>query len=144
MAVFWLEDETAKVETVVFPEAFGRCGGLIADDAILLVRGKYERDDESTRLVADEILSLDAVRSQAVHEVEIRLARGEAGRDVVRRLAGVLDRHQGDRRVLVVVEINGQARPLRVRTHTARRVRPSDEFIRDVEAVCGAGSVHLR
>ena len=43
MAVFMLEDESAKVESVVFPEAFTRFGGLVVDDAMLLVRGKYER-----------------------------------------------------------------------------------------------------
>ena len=29
-----------------FPEAFGKFGGLVVDDAMLLVRGKYERDEE--------------------------------------------------------------------------------------------------
>jgi len=27
---------------------------------------------------------------------------------------------------------------------TARRIRPSDVFVRDVEALCGAGSVLLK
>jgi len=33
---------------------------------------------------------------------------------------------------------------LRVRAATARRIRPSDRFVREVEAVCGAGSVVLK
>ena len=55
MAVFVLDDEGGKVEVVVFPEAYNRYGGLIADDALLLVRGKYERDEmmpSSTILLA--------------------------------------------------------------------------------------------
>src|SRR6185436_6358619 len=55
MAVFMLEEEAAKVETVVFPETFAKCGHLIADDAMLLVRGKFERDEESLRMVAAEL-----------------------------------------------------------------------------------------
>jgi hypothetical protein len=31
-----------------------------------------------------------------------------------------------------------------VKTQTQRRVRPSDMFIRDVEALCGAGAVELK
>ena len=31
----------------MFPEAFGKLGGLVVADAMLLVRGKYERDEES-------------------------------------------------------------------------------------------------
>ncbi len=103
MAVFMLEDESAKVETVVFPEAFTRFGGLVVDDAMLLVRGKYERDEESSRLVVTEITPLEVVRERAVRDVEIVLAGKGLDRPVMRELANVLDRHPGDRRVSVVV-----------------------------------------
>jgi hypothetical protein len=33
---------------------------------------------------------------------------------------------------------------LRVRAATARRIRPSDHFVRDVEAIGGAGCVVLK
>jgi len=144
MAVFMLEDEAAKVEAVVFPEAFAKFGGLVADDAMLLVRGKYERDEESSRLVVSEITTLDLVREKAVREVEIRLAGRGLERVAMRELANVLDRHQGDRRVSVVMDVNGGPQKLRVRAATARRIRPSDVFVRDVEAVCGSGTVVLK
>ena len=63
---------------------------------------------------------------------------------VLRRLADVLERHPGDRRVSFILRVNGDGPPLRVRTATARRIRPSDTFVRDVEALCGAGSVLLK
>ena len=143
MAVFMLEDEVSKVEAVVFPEAFSKFGSQIVADALVLVRGKYERDDESSSLKVSEISPLDAVRDRAVKEVEIRLAGPGLARPVMRQLADVLDRHAGDRRLSFVVELNGQV-GLRVRAVTARRVRPSDTFVKDVEAVCGTGTVLLR
>jgi DNA polymerase III subunit alpha len=143
MAVFMLEEEAAKVEAVVFPEAFAKCGGLIVDDAMLLVRGKFERDDETSRLVVSEMTPLDVVRDRAVREVEIRLSGAGLAKDAMRRLVGVLERYPGDRRVSVIVEVNG-GRALRVRAATARRIKPSDLFVRDVEAVCGSGSVVLK
>jgi DNA polymerase-3 subunit alpha len=143
MAVFSLEDEAAKVEAVVFPEAYTRFGSLVADDAMLLVRGKYERDEDSSRLVVAEMSPLDLVRERAVRAVEIRLSGKGLARQAMRDLATVLDRHPGDRRVSVVVELAGEA-AVRVRAATARRIKPSDLFVRDVEAVCGAGSVVLK
>ena len=143
MAVFNLEDEVAKVEAVVFPEAFGRHGSLIADEAMLLVRGKYERDEETSRLIVSEITPLDVVRDRAIREVQIHLPGRGLGRDAMRELADVLERHAGDRRVSFVVEVNGGEEHLRVRAATARRIRPSDLFVRDVEALCGSGSVML-
>ena len=143
MAVFSLEDELAKVEAVVFPEAFAKYGSLVVDDAMLLVRGKYERDEESSRLLVSELTPLDVIRERAVRGVEITLAGPGLARGTMRELADVLERHPGDRRVSLVVEVNGGA-ALRVRAATARRIRPSDTFVRDVEAVCGAGSVLLK
>ncbi len=143
MAVFSLEDEGAKVEAVVFPDPFGKFGQHIVNDAMLLVRGDYERDEESSRLKVTEITPLDVVRDRAVREVEIRLTGPEVARDVMHRLASVLERHAGDRRVSFVVEVAG-GRPMRVRAATARRIRPSELFVKDVESVCGPGSVRLR
>ena len=144
MAVFSLEDEAAKAEAVVFPEAFGRFGSLIVDDAMLLVRGKYERDEETSRLVVAELTPLDVVRDRAVREVEIRLSSAALGKSVLLVLSDVLERHAGDRHVSFVMETNGKGPHLRVRAGTARRIRPSDQFVRDVESVCGTGSVMLK
>jgi DNA polymerase-3 subunit alpha len=143
MAVFSLEDEAAKVEAVVFPEAFGKYGHFVVADAMLLVKGKYERDDESSRLVVAEITPLEVVRERTVREVEIRLAAKGLARHAIGELASVLDRHAGDRRVSLLVDVNGGPRTVRVRVATARRIRPSDHFVRDVEALCGAGTVVL-
>jgi DNA polymerase-3 subunit alpha len=144
MAVFSLEDDVAKVEAVVFPEAFAKYGHLAVEDAMLMVRGKYERDDETSRLVVAEMTPLDVVQERVVREVEIHLSGNGAARARMRQLAEVFERHAGDRKVSFVVEVPGAERPLRVRAATARRIRPSDMFVRDVEAVCGAGSVTMR
>ena len=144
MSVFMLESDDGKVETVVYPEAFAKFGHVIAGDAMVLVRGKYERDDESSRLVASEITPLEVVRERAVREVEITLPAKNGGKDVMRQLAAVLERHPGDRSVSFIVHVNGGGSKLRVRTATARRIRPSDHFVRDIEAVCGTGSVALK
>ena len=64
MAVFTLEDAQGGVEVIVFPEAFQRSAGLIETGTLVLVRGKLERDDESMRLLASEILPLDSLRER--------------------------------------------------------------------------------
>jgi DNA polymerase-3 subunit alpha len=143
MAAFSLEDEAAKVDAVVFPEAFSRVGQFVAAEAMVVARGKYERDEESSRLIVSDITPLDVVRHRVVRELEIRLAGKGLAPPTMRALADLLDRHHGDRRVSVLLEVNGGAR-LRVRTATARRVKPSEQLVREVEALCGSGSVVLK
>ena len=73
MCVFTLEDHQGAVEVVVFPEMFGRHRALIENGALLLVRGKFERDEENSRFQCADILPLSALRERLSRGVRIRL-----------------------------------------------------------------------
>ena len=90
MAVFMLEDVGGNVEVVVFPETFGKHGSLVEADAMLLVRGKYERDDESARIVATELLPIAALTERTTREVIIHLNGPSQARRTMEALAEVL------------------------------------------------------
>ena len=147
MAVFMLDDEGGKVEVVVFPETFARYGGLIADDALLLVRGKFEREEDTCRMVAAELVPLDVIRDRSIREVLVTVTARQGTREFANTLMAVFERHPGDRRVSIVIASGpseGVPEGMRVKTLIQRKVRPSDGFMRDVEALCGAGSVELK
>jgi DNA polymerase-3 subunit alpha len=145
MAVFTLEDAQGGVEIVVFPETFQRNGSLIETGTLVLVRGKLERDDETSRIIASDIAPIEAVRERLAREVAIRV-RIPARRDVFEALGEVFSRHRGDRRVSFEMELAGAATPIRVRADVSAqiRVRPSPALIAEVEQIVGAGSVELR
>jgi DNA polymerase-3 subunit alpha len=143
MAVFMLDDIAGGVEVVVFPETFGKHGHLIAADAMLLVRGKFEKDEESARIVATELQPISLLRERTTREVVIHLQ--VPSRNTMEALAELLARHRGDRRVLLELDVKKNGGPgLRVRADVAQRVRPSDKLVEEVELLCGAGSVELR
>jgi DNA polymerase-3 subunit alpha len=142
MAVFMLDDVAGSVEVVVFPETFGKHGVLIESDAMLLVRGKFEKDDESARIVATELLPVADLPERTTREVVIHLHG--SSRNTLEALAELLSRHRGDRRVFLELDVRSQATPLRVRSEVAHRVRPTERLVNEVEQLCGAGSVELR
>ena len=146
MAAFTLEDDVGGFEVVVYPETFRQCGGLLQGDAMVVVRGKFERDEESARIVAAEILPIAAVRERISQEVAIHLTWPPHDRTTLEALSEVFSRHRGDRRVTFELEVRGAGEsPLRVRAQAPQvRVRPSERLVADVERVCGAGSVALR
>jgi DNA polymerase-3 subunit alpha len=144
MCVFMLDDVAGSLEVVVFPETFGKHGSLVEADAMLLVRGKVEKDDESARIVATELLPIAALRERTTREVVIHLSGPSAGRNTFEALAELFTRHRGDRRVLLELDVKSQERPLRVRSEVAQRVKPSERLVSEVEQICGAGSVELR
>jgi DNA polymerase III subunit alpha len=145
MAVFTLEDAQASVEVIAFPETFAKSVALIETGTLVLVRGKLERDDETARVLASEILPLDSVRERVAREVAIRV-KMPADRRMFEALGEVFSRHRGDRRVSFEIEVPSDAKPLRVRADvsTQIRVRPSSTLISEVEQIVGHGSVVLR
>jgi hypothetical protein len=56
-----------------------------------------------------------------------------------------MTKHRGDRPVAVEVEMNGGSRHVIVRAEVTQsiRVRTSEQFVADVEQLCGAGSVTI-
>jgi DNA polymerase-3 subunit alpha len=144
MAVFMLDDIAGNVEVVVFPETFAKHASLIETDAMLLLRGKFEKDDESARLVATELLPIAALRERTTREVAIHLAVPPHGRPTFEALAELLARHRGDRKVFLELDVKGHEKALRVRSEVAQRVKPSERLVIEVEQICGAGSVELR
>jgi len=146
MAAFMLDDPHGTVEVVVFPEAFSKAAALLQTDAIVLVKGRFERDDESTRLLASEILPIEAVREQLAREVVVRMTSPPHDRRTFEDVSAVLGRHKGDRRVAFLVTTSTTEPPMRVRVDLSGqvRVRPSTQLVADLERICGPGSVTLR
>jgi DNA polymerase-3 subunit alpha len=144
MCVITLDDALGSVEVVVFPEAFKQYGHLAEEGQMVLVKGKLERDDESTRLLASEISPIGIVTERLASSVAITLSTPQHGRETFVQLWDVLMRHKGDRRV--AIELRDSDRHLRVKLdiNAQIRVRPSERLVSEVEQICGTGSVSLR
>jgi DNA polymerase-3 subunit alpha len=145
MAVFTLEDAAGGVEVIAFPETYQRSATLIETGTLVVVRGKLERDDESLRILAVEILPIEHVREQLAREVAIRVTT-RADRSLFETLGEIFARHRGDRRVSFELDLPGGPSRLRVKAAVSPeiRVRPSSSLIAEVEKVVGHGSVEFR
>jgi DNA polymerase-3 subunit alpha len=143
MAAFMLDDPHGTVEVVVFPEAFSKAASLLQTDALVLVKGRFERDEDSTRLLASEIFPIEKVRSSPRVVVAVDAAHHD--RRTFEDGSDVLGRHKGDRRVSFLVTTSTEP-PLRVRVDVSGqvRVRPSEQLVADLERICGPGSVTVR
>ena len=143
MCVLTLDDAAGSIEVVVFPETFKQHGYYAENGRSVLVHGRFERDDESVRLLATEIAPIEMVRERLAKSVAIRLSMPPHGRATFERLLELLAQHKGDRRVAFV--ILEQDRHLRVTADVSGiRVRPSERLVSEVEKICGSGSVSLR
>jgi DNA polymerase III subunit alpha len=143
MCVFTLEDKDGGLEVVLFPEAFKQSGHLAENGRIIVATGKFEKDEESARLVASEMMPIELVREKVTRSVAIRLTTPPHDRATFEKLLEVFAQHKGDRRVAFVIEEH--TRKVRITADVSGiRVRPSERLVSEVEKICGAGSVSLR
>jgi len=94
MATFTLEDLEATMDVWVFPRTMTEVGHLLADDAVVCVRGRLDMRDETPKLVCMELkcptLSLDGVEP-----LHLDLPLNALSDDRVTRLKQLLVEHPG-------------------------------------------------
>ena len=143
MASFVLEDLEGSVETLVFPEAYKKAGGRLADDQVVLVKARAEvQDDGKARLLASDVLPLEQAKLAEARHVTIRVPLGAWDRGKGERLRDILGSHRGDCPVtLEIVRPGSWSAALAPSAYY--RVRPDSVLRDEVEALLGPGALVL-
>jgi DNA polymerase-3 subunit alpha len=103
MATFVLEDLAAAVEVMVFPKTMAQYGELLAEDAILCVRGRLDTRDDAPKMVAMELSAPDLVLDGAP-PVRLRVRPGALTDAKTTQLKEILAEHPGESQVFVHLE----------------------------------------
>jgi DNA polymerase III subunit alpha len=133
-----LEDLEGAVEVLFFPATYAECATLIADDAIVVVKGRLDRRDDSPKLVAREVSVPDlSAGPSGPFVVSLPVQRCVA--PVVDRLQEVLHSHPGLAEVHLRL-CNGR-RTTVVKLDDKLRVKPSPGLLADLKQLLGPACV---
>ncbi len=143
MAVLTLEDRDASLEVVVFPKTYERCAPVLAPDRLVLVTGKLDKDDETARLIANEVRPIETLSGGSTGQIlSIHLTSARHDRRTLQALAALFQVHRGPSRIRLQLDLIERTPPLRVRARLRDvRVRPSEHLAKAVEQICGKGTV---
>ena len=142
MAVLTLEDRDGSLEVVVFPKTYERCAPALTPDRLVLVTGKLDKDEETARLMADEIRPIESLAGSVGRTLSIQLTSARHGRKTLQALADLFEVHRGPSRIRLQLDLTERTPPLRIRARpTDVRIRPSEHLARAVEHICGEGTV---
>jgi DNA polymerase-3 subunit alpha len=100
MATFTLEDLQSAIEVFVFPRTMLDCGALLADDAVVCVKGRIDLREEPAKIVCMELRRPD-LSPEHSRPVRIKLDPSVLTATCLSRLKEVLREHPGDQPVLV-------------------------------------------
>ena len=102
MATFVLEDLQSSIEVFVFPRTMTEVGHLLADDAIVFVKGRLDLRDEVPKLVCSE-LKRPQLSLEGVEPLRVSVPLGALDEVRLSRLRELLGEHPGGSPVLLHV-----------------------------------------
>jgi DNA polymerase-3 subunit alpha len=137
-ATAMLEDLEGAVEVLFFPKAYEECGLHLAEDAVLLVRGRLDKREEVPRLIAMDV-SVPDVSQGPRGPVVISLAANRCTPPMVERLKDVLATHPGTTEVQLSLSSAGRSTVMRL--DDTLRVAPTAALMADLKQLLGSGSV---
>jgi len=134
MATFVLEDLGSAIEAWVFPRTMTECGSLLADDAIVVVKGRLDLRDEEPKLVVME-LRRPALAVGEGRPLTVVLPVGSLTDRLVERLKKLLTEHPGT--TPVVLRVGDKA----LRLPDAFRVIVGNGLCADLRVLLGADCI---
>ena len=103
MATFQLEDLRGSIEVFVFPKVMQVFGALLADDGVVVVKGRVDTRDEQVKLVCMEMSFPTLVAEGESSELRLRLPLNALTDGLLEHLKAVLANHPGDEPVFLNV-----------------------------------------
>ncbi|MEA2971843.1 MAG: polymerase subunit alpha [Actinomycetota bacterium] len=100
MAVFTLEDLQSAIEVMVFPRTMLEHGPLLADDAIVCVKGRIDLREEPPKIICLEVKRPDLI-PEGTGPIRIKLSPAALTHGLLDRLKSVLRDHPGNQAVHV-------------------------------------------
>ena len=125
MAVFVLEDLDSSIEVTVFPRVLLEQGHKLVDDAIVTVRGRIDRRDESRLgFMAQDVQIIEGLDTASAAPLRLRVPATSLTELKIHQIRKILREHPGESPVYLHI---GQGKVLRL----------ADEFCVDLDRVVG-------
>lgn len=135
-AVVTLEDIDGSIEVLFFGETYLSYATMLAEDAVVTVRGRVRRRDDAVQLQAMEV-SLPDVSAADSRPVTITMPVSRCTPPVVERLREILGAHPGVTQVNLRLTQPGRATVMRL--EDTLRIERSSALFGDLKALLGPG-----
>ena len=108
-----LEDLAGSIEVMIFPSTYQLCSTVVAEDAIVFVKGRIDKREDVAKIIAMEVTVPDLTQ-EAGGPVKVNLPLARCTPPVVGRLKEILTTHPGTSEVHLQVRNGPRTTVLRV------------------------------
>ncbi|HEV3174155.1 MAG TPA: DNA polymerase III subunit alpha [Actinocrinis sp.] len=134
-AIATIEDLEGSIDVMFFPNSYQLYATNLAEDAVVLVKGKVERREDVPRLMALELTVPDLSDAEAGRPLVLHVPDSKITPQSAPRLREVLASHPGMTEVRVRMRGRNSTTTLKVGDHL--RVTPSPALMGDLKALLG-------
>jgi len=139
-AILTLQDRTGVIETLVFPEAFGKLEGILKSNTPLLVKGRVAVEDVGTRLIVADARLLDQLADRPPSLLRVRMDLSTVNTGALDQLKELFSSRPGRCRVsFELIKDDGSAATL----DAGSAVLADRELVERVREICGTDAVAL-
>ncbi len=138
-AVVTLEDLEGSTEVMFFPATYQLCAAQLAPDAVVCIRARLDKREETPRIIALEVSTPDLGEPGRRGPLTITLPASRCTPVLVDRLKDVLATHPGTTEVRLSLTAAERATVLKL--DDGLRVRPTSGLMAELKALVGSGSV---
>jgi DNA polymerase-3 subunit alpha len=133
-----LEDLAGGVETLFFPNTYEVIGQYIAEDAIVIVKGRVDRRDDTPRIMAMDMSMPDVSQAGTTKPITLTMPITRCTPPLVDQLKEILVSHPGDAEVHVHLQNGSRTTVMRL---GGVRVSPTTALRADLKTILGPSAV---
>ncbi|MCU1358430.1 MAG: dnaE [Acidimicrobiales bacterium] len=100
MAVFVLEDLQTSIEVMVFPKTMSDIGHILADDAVIILKGRVDKREDTAKFIAMDVEVFDGVTDGAP-PLRLKVSAHRLDERTVGELKSLLTRFPGESQVFL-------------------------------------------
>ncbi len=144
MAVLTLDDNTARMEAVVYADLYQKHRDVLVNDKVLVLEGTLNRDDYTGEpsLKVTDIHDLESARESRARHLLVHLDPEHSENGTVQALAEILSPFRDGRTPVCVEYCRGDAK-VRVPLGNDWRVSPTEELLSRLKQLAGNEGVEL-
>ena len=135
-----LEDMHSSVEIIVFSNLYGGAEHLLFEDNAILVQGRLQKDEQSIRVIAEDIIPMDKAEQSWTASIHLHLDISQTDRELLLNLQNTLARYPGTCRAFLHLR-DPHGTDTVISLSESLRCQPGPHLIQDVNRLLGYNAV---
>ncbi|MDD9304424.1 MAG: DNA polymerase III subunit alpha [Desulfobacter sp.] len=141
MAFCAIEDQTASVEVVVFPNLYAKIHTLLSDEQIVILEAEVQKTENMVKLIGERIVPIEQAEKEWTSGIVIQVDASLHESDILSRLKPVIERYPGECISLIKVKIDDVLPPVMIKLANEYQTDAHPSFFKEVEELLGPGTI---